>query len=254
MTRDRDLLDAFVGLTDTLVSDYDVTDMLYRLVDHAVHLLDVSEAGLLLSDQRGSLQVMAATHERARLLELFQLQADEGPCLVSYRSGEVVVVPDLRDSVDRWPRFAPAALAEGFRAVHAVPLRLRDDTIGAFNLFSTQPGALPDAALHIARALADVATISILHERAVHRREAVIEQLEAALNSRVILEQAKGVLAERGGVAMDEAFRRLRHFARSSNQRLAQLALEVVNGHLDTDPILAARDTASPPPRPSDLR
>ncbi len=249
MARERDLADAFVDLADTLASDYDVTDLLYRLVEHSVTLLDAAEAGLLLTDQRGSLHVMASSDERTRLLELFQLQADEGPCLECYRTGEPVAVPDLREAIERWPRFAPAAIGEGYAAVHAVPLRLREEVIGALNLFSTHPGELPDDGLQVARALAAAATIGILHERAAHRREEVIGQLEGALNSRIVIEQAKGVLAERGGVEMDEAFRRLRAHARDTNTRLAQVARDVVDGSHDAESVLAGQpDKAQPPP------
>ena len=244
MARETELADAFVDLADTLVSDYDVTDLLYRLIEHCVHLLDVAEAGLLLSDQRGSLHVMACSDERARLLELFQLQADEGPCLDCFRTGEPVAVRDLREAVARWPRFAPAALGEGYAAVHALPMRLRAEVLGALNLFNTDPGELPEDRLHVARALADVATIGILQERAIHRGEAVIEQLEGALNSRVIIEQAKGVLAEHGDMAMDDAFRRLRGYARDTNALLAQVARDVVERRLDPTLVLAERPAA----------
>jgi transcriptional regulator with GAF, ATPase, and Fis domain len=238
MTREQDLADAFVDLADTLVDDYDVTDLLYRLVEHSVTLLDVAEAGLLLSDQRGSLHLMACSNERARLIELFQLQSDEGPCLDCYHSGQPIVIADLRQEVDRWPRFAPAALGQGYAAVHALPLRLREEVIGAINLFSTAPGALPEPALHIGRALADVATIAILQERAIRHHEIVIEQLEGALHSRIVIEQAKGVLAERGTIGMDEAFRRLRAYARANRTRLTQTAREVAEGHLNPNRIL----------------
>jgi transcriptional regulator with GAF, ATPase, and Fis domain len=249
MARDEDLAAAFVDLADTLVSDYDVTDLLYRLVEHCVHLLDVSEAGLLLSDQRGSLNVMASTNEQTRLLELFQVQSDEGPCLEAYHTGQPVAVDDLTAVIDRWPRFAPAAIAQGYAAVHALPLRLRETIIGALNLFNTHTGALPEDDAHIARALADVATIGILQERAIHRGETIVEQLEGALHSRVLIEQAKGVLAERGQLDMNEAFQRLRAYARSTNIRLSNLAAHVINGQADANAILATTDT--PPNQPS---
>jgi transcriptional regulator with GAF, ATPase, and Fis domain len=239
MARDQDLATAFVDLADTLVSDYDVADLLYRLVEHSVRLLDAAEAGLLLSDQRDGLHVMASTDEKTKLLELFQLQADEGPCLDCYRSGLPVAVDDLATAVDRWPTFAPVALAEGYAAVHAFPLRLRDTTIGALNLFSKHPGALPDDDQHVAQALADIATIGLLQERAIHHNDALVAQLEGALASRVIIEQAKGVLAEKGGLDMDAAWRQLRAQARDSNRRLADIAQEIVGGSVvdDRDPV-----------------
>ena len=233
MKRDRELAEAFVDLADTLVSDYDVTDLMYRLVEHCVRLLDADEAGLLLTDQRGGLNVMASSDERTRLLELLQLQADEGPCLECFHSGEPVSVADLRETTARWPQFAPAALADGYLAVHAVPMRLREQVIGALNLFSARPGALAEEDLYVGRALADVATIGLLQEQTIHRRETVIEQLEGALNSRVVIEQAKGVLAERAGLGMDEAFRRLRDHSRATNTRLASVARDLIEGRLD---------------------
>jgi GAF domain-containing protein len=244
MTRQRDLSTAFVELADTLVSDYDVADLLYRLLEHCVRLIGVTEAGLLLSDPRGGLTVMASTSERTRLLELFQLQNDQGPCLDCYHSGETVAVADLTGTVESWPRFAPAALAEGYLAVHALPMRLRDNVIGAMNLFSTQAGDLSDEDAHLARALADVATIGILQERAIQRGESIVEQLEGALNSRIIIEQAKGVLAERGGLDMDQAFRQLRMHARSHNVRLSEIAHHVVTGELDAQTVLAGGPSA----------
>lgn len=249
MARERELATAFVDLADTLVSDYDVADLLYRLVEHSVRLLDVAEAGLLLSDQRGGLHVMASSDEKTKLLELFQLQADEGPCLECYHSGQQVAVADLADTVQRWPSFAPAALGEGYRAVHAFPLRLRADTIGALNLFNTHPGALAGDDLHIAQALADTATIGILQERTIQRGESIVEQLEGALHSRVLIEQAKGVLAERGSLNMDEAFRRLRAHSRNASVRLTDLAHDVVTGKLDTSELLAGRAETQPTQR-----
>jgi transcriptional regulator with GAF, ATPase, and Fis domain len=228
MAREQNLAAAFVDLADTLVSDYDVADLLHRLVEHTVRLLDAAEVGLLLSDQRGSLHVMASTNEKTKLLELFQLQADEGPCLDSYHSGLAVAVEDLTEEVARWPRFAPVALSEGYVAVHAFPMRLREITIGALNLFNTRAGALPEDDRHVAQALADVATIGLLQERAIHHNDELVAQLEGALASRVVIEQAKGVLAEQGGLDMDAAFQVLRAHARNTNRRLAEVANDVV--------------------------
>ncbi len=229
MPREQDLATAFVDLADTLVSDYDVADLLYRLVEHTVRLLDAAEAGLLLSDQRGGLHVMASSNEKTKLLELFQLQADEGPCLDCYRSGEPVAVDDLTRETERWPTFTPVAVAEGYVAVHAFPMRLREITIGALNLFSTHAGALPDDDHHVAQALADIATIGLLQERAIHHNDELVAQLEGALASRVIIEQAKGVLAEQGALDMEAAFQVLRKHARDNRRRLADVAREVVD-------------------------
>jgi transcriptional regulator with GAF, ATPase, and Fis domain len=238
MDRERRVIQAFVGLADTLVDDYDVTDLLHELVDHCVELLSSDAAGLLLADQRGSLQVVASSTERTRLLELFQLQKDEGPCLECYRRGEPILVPDLTAEVSRWPHFAPVALDEGFGSVHALPLRLRNETIGAINLFASGSVDLSDEDLRLGRALADVATIGILQERAIRRTETLSEQLQGALNSRVIIEQAKGVLAERGGLDMDAAFASLRSYARSHNLHLRDVAREVVDGTVATDEVI----------------
>jgi transcriptional regulator with GAF, ATPase, and Fis domain len=250
MAHEKALASAFVDLADTLVSDYDVADLLYRLVEHCVRLLDVAECGLLLSDQRGGLNVMASTDEQTRQLELYQVQTQEGPCLDCFHSGEPVSVPDLNAALDRWPRFAPAAREHGYAAVHALPMRLRDDIIGALNLFSTHPGDLTDDDAHIARALADVATIGILQQRAIHHSESVVAQLEGALRSRVIIEQAKGVLAERGGMDVEQAFRRLRMYARNTNARLSVLAADIVNGRLDTGQVLGPDQPAQPEAAP----
>lgn len=229
MAREQDLATAFVDLADTLVSDYGVADLLYRLVEHTVRLLDAAQAGLLLSDQRGGLHVMASTSEKTKHLELFQLQEDEGPCLDCYRTGQAVAVEDLAGEISRWPAFAPVAIAEGYVSVHAFPMRLRETTIGALNLFGTRPGALPDGERHVAQALADIATIGLLQERAVHRNDELVAQLEGALASRVVIEQAKGVIAEQGGLDMGDAFRLLRTYARNNNVRLAEVAHDIVD-------------------------
>ncbi len=240
MNSDREtaLAEAFVGLADTLVAGFDVIDLLHRLTEVCVKLLRVDAAGLLLSDQRSGLQMMASSSESSRLLELFQLQNDEGPCLDCYRTGLPVAAIDMAAATRRWPRFAAQAQTEGFGAVHAIPLRLRAETIGALNLFRERPGELPAGDLQVAQALADVATIGILQERAVHRGEMLAEQLQAALNSRVIIEQAKGVLAERGQLGMDQAFTRLRRHARTHNRRLSDVARAVVEGTVDLDELM----------------
>jgi transcriptional regulator with GAF, ATPase, and Fis domain len=238
VARESELTQAFVELADTLVSDYDVAGLLYGLVEHSVSLLNASAAGIMLADQRGGLQVMASTTERTRLLELFQLQNDEGPCLDCFHTGQPVAVPDLEAAATRWPRFAPAALAEGYTAVHALPLRLREQIIGALNLFNIHAGDLPAEDLQVAQALADVATIGILQERAIQHNETLVEQLQGALNSRIIIEQAKGVLAERGGLDMDQAFGQLRAYSRNTNTGLARAARGLVDGHLDATAVL----------------
>ena len=211
-----------------MVADFDVIDFLHMLTDRSVRLLEASAAGVVLADPRGQLRVAAASSEEASLLELFQLQNDQGPCLECFRTGQPVTAADLAGVAQQWPRFAQAAMRSGFRSVQALPMRLRDQVIGALNLFAVQPDPFSPADLRIGQALADVATIGLLQERNVRRREAVAEQLQSALNSRVIIEQAKGKLAERLSIDMDRAFAMLRDYARNSNQRLTEVARDFV--------------------------
>jgi transcriptional regulator with GAF, ATPase, and Fis domain len=226
---DTDLLsDTFIELADTMVADFDVLDFLHMLTERTVRLLDA--AGVVLADPRGELRVAAASSEEAGLVELFQLQTDQGPCLECFRTGRPVTAVDLGGLVQRWPRFAQAATEAGFRTVEALPMRLRDQVIGALNLFRAEASSFDPADLRIAQALADVATIGLLHERNVRRRETVAEQLQAALNSRVAIEQAKGKLAERLGIDMDRAFTMLRDYARATSQRLTDVARDFVDG------------------------
>src|SRR6266704_4414534 len=196
----------------------------------------VSAAGLLLADPRGELRVVAASSEAARLLELFQLQNDQGPCLDCFRTGRPVAAADLAAAAPRWPRFAPAARRAGFAAVQALPMRLREQVIGALNLFRADPGAFAPASVRVGQALADVATIGLLHERGMRHSDILNEQLQTALNSRVLIEQAKGKLAERLGVDMDQAFALLRDRARAGNRRLSDLARAFIDG---TEPLTA---------------
>jgi ANTAR domain/GAF domain len=220
-------------LADTLVDDFDVIDFLDMLAGRCVELLEVTATGLLLADQRGTLSLVAASTEQARTLELLQLQTREGPCLDCFRTGEPVRCSDLAAGVGRWPRFAPAAVETGFSALHALPMRLRETVIGALNHFTASPGTLRADAVELGQALANVATIGILHERSHRHRELVVEQLQTALDSRIAVEQAKGVLAERLQVTVAEAFVLLRNHARRSNQRLVELAAAVVDGSAD---------------------
>lgn len=235
MDRYEGLAHAFVGLVDTLVADYDVVELAQQLIDRSMELLPVAAAGILLGDAQGSLRVLASSSEQTRLLELFQVQSNVGPCLQAYRSGKVVMVGDLSAKRHLWPAFAERALDYGFCAVCAVPMRLRDERIGALNLFSAEAKVLSEASVAVGQALADVATIGILHQRVLTRSELVKQQLQTALNTRVIIEQAKGVLAERGAVDVNESFYLLRAHARKTNQRLVDLARGVVEGAVTAD-------------------
>jgi GAF domain-containing protein len=223
------LADVFVEMADTLVDDFDVIDFLHVLTERCVQLLGISAAGLLLTDGQGTLQMVAASSERTRLLELFQLQTDQGPCVDCFHTGEPVSVANL-PVAGRWPRFTAAAAEVGFASVHALPMRLRSEVIGALNFFDTSPGALDRGKLRIGQALADVATIGLLQQRAIHRSGVVTEQLQTALNSRVLIEQAKGIVAERLHLDVDDAFALLRSGARNNNRRLSDLARAIIEG------------------------
>lgn len=248
--RERPISRAFVELADTMVTDYDAIDLLDRLIGFCVDLLPADAAGIVLGDARRELRVVAASSEAAELMELLQLQNDEGPCLDCFQSAAPVSIADLASAVDRWPRFTAAVAERGdFRAVHALPLRLRGEAIGALNLFDREPGPLPGADLALGQALADVATIGILQERAIRRAEVVNEQLQMALTSRVMIEQAKGVLSQHSGVAMDAAFDQLRRYARSHNEKLAEVAGRVVRRELDPAVFTAGSGALDSKPR-----
>ena len=238
--RDARLARRFVSLADTLVDDFDLVELLDRLVRSCVDLLEVTAAGLLIIDQHGTLHPLAASTEATRVLELFQLQNDEGPCLDCVRTGEVISVPDLREVADRWPRFSRAALESGFDSVHALPMRLRRDTIGSLNLFTTGRPPMAENDQRIAQALADVATIGIIQQRSISRASQLAEQLQRALDSRIVIEQAKGVLSEHAGVDMDVAYAALRTFSRNSNLKLSDVAASVVSRQRDPEEVLSA--------------
>jgi GAF domain-containing protein len=218
----------FVEVADTLVDEFDLIDFLHMLADRTAVLVGAATVGLMLADQRGRLEFLAASDENTRLLELFQVQNSEGPCLDAFRTAVPVINADLAEAGSRWPRFAPRATAAGFRSVHAFPLRLRSEVIGALNVFGRQPGSsLDDADVPIVQALADIAAIGLLQERAIRRGEILTEQLQAALNSRIVIEQAKGAIAQARGVSV-EAFNMLRNYARRTNRRLVDIAHTVV--------------------------
>jgi GAF domain-containing protein len=223
----------FVELADTLVDDFDPLDFLQTLTERSVELLGADAAGLMLADERGALQLVASTMEQARDLEVFELQVHEGPCLDCFASGRAVVNVDLTEAYERWPTFTRAAVEAGFRATHALPLRLRHQVVGAMNLFTAEHSRIDAAHVAIGQAMADVATIGLLHERNLREQTALSEQLQAALHSRVLIEQAKGVLAARAGIGVAEAFVRMRSYARRSGLALTAVATAVVDGSVD---------------------
>ena len=233
-------------LADHLVDDFDVVDLLTLLADRCVDVFDVAAAGLMLAAPDGGLRVMASSSEAMRVLELFELQAQEGPCLDCYRTGQPILNQDLATLNGRWPRFAAEALAARFRSVHALPMRLRGTLIGAMNLFQLEPGDMRRADVDAAQALADVATIAILSHRATAEAQALNEQLNHALNSRIVIEQAKGMIAERARLDMNQAFSALRAHARNKNLHLVDVCRDVVAGTLS-----AAALDRRPPATPS---
>jgi GAF domain-containing protein len=211
-------------------------ELLTLLTDRCVEVLDVSAAGLMLVAPEGDLRVVASSSEEMRVVELFELQSEEGPCLDCYRTGEAVLNQNLATIGGRWPRFAPVALEAGFRSVHAMPMRLRGVIIGALNLFRADEGGMEESDVLVAQALADVATIAILQHRAAFEAYRVNEQLHHALNSRIVIEQAKGMLAERAGLDMEQAFSWLRKHARNHNLLLVDVARAVIDGTVAPDP------------------
>ena len=237
-SRETLLAQTFVDVSDTLVADFDVVDFLALLAERCVGFLDVSEAGLMLADANGVLRVAASSSQTMNLLELFELQHSDGPCVDCYRTKAPVREDDLVHAEDRWPLFRPEAVAAGFTSVYALPMRLRDQVIGSLNLLRAGPGALDANDLIVGQALADVATIGILQHRTAREHRMVSEQLQYALNSRIVIEQAKGVLSARAGIDMEAAFQAMRHYARSHNQRLTDVAGGIADGSLAANIVL----------------
>ena len=237
----QELARVFVELSDTMVHDFDVVEFLEMVTTKTSSLVSAAAAGVLLADQHGRLQLMAATSQESRMLELFAAQNVEGPCQDCFRQGAPVVSVDLRSAGGRWPTFAPLAVVAGFRSVHAFPLRLRQQVIGALNLFSEDPGDLTDDDARIVQALADVTTIGLLQQRAVHDQSILTEQLQTALNTRIVIEQAKGALAQIHGCTPDEAFTLLRAWCRRNHERLSEVAFGVT-----TDPARYLELTTAP--------
>ncbi len=245
--RDQRLATTFVSLADTLVADFDVLDFLGMLTERAAELLDVDAAAVVLSDQRGGWRPTAGSSEQAKLIEVFAAQTLQGPCLDCVDTGVAVASADLATESGRWPQFAPAAVNAGFRSACAVPMRLRDDVIGALTLLGTNPGTIDDASVALGQALADIATIGILQQRAIRHDEVVSEQLQATLHHRTVVEQAKGVLAEAGGLEMHQAYLALRGYARAHRLRLSEVAHDVATADLDPAELLTGSPDASRP-------
>jgi len=246
MAREQLLGRTLVELADTLVDDFDVVELLTLVTDRCVEVLDVAAAGIMLAAPDGTLRVMASSSDAMRLLELFELQSEQGPCLDCYRTGRAVVNEDLMMTNGRWPRFEVEAIGAGFHAVHALPMRLRGTVIGALNLFHLQPGRMDEPDVAAAQAFADMATIALIQHRSVRDAQIVNEQLQNALNSRIVIEQAKGMVAERAGLDMAAAFSMLREHARVNNLRLADVAHGVIVGSISLA-TLASRAPGSPP-------
>jgi GAF domain-containing protein len=225
------LAEVFVEVADTLVDDFDLIEFLETLTKRTADVSSAASAGLLLADAHGQLQYMASSAESVKLLELFQLQYQEGPCLDCFRTGTAVINTDLHEAAERWPLFAPRAVETGFQSVYAFPLRLRQKVIGALNIFGTHTGLLEPGDVRILQSLADIATIGLLQERSIRSAEVLTEQLQGALNSRITIEQAKGVLARTHGVDVNAAFELMRHYARRHHYRLTDIAHAIV-----TDP------------------
>ena len=237
--RETRVLDAVVSLVDSLLYDFDVVDLLTELTERCAQLLDVESAGLLLADPLEQLRVLAATSEETRELELFQLQADEGPCVDCYTTGQPISVADIQAEADRWPRFVPAALDAGFASVHAVPMRAAGIVMGALNLFGTHPGALSDADLLVGQTLAHIATVAILQEHPP-TPFTVMPQLRSALTSRVLVEQAKGFLREILDVSVEDAFTLLRSYARANGEHLTDVARRLMTDRHSRPVLIAA--------------
>jgi GAF domain-containing protein len=245
MTREADVVRSLVEMADTLVDDYDVVDLLTGLADRCVSLLGVSAAGVMLASPEGSLALVASSSETMRLLELFELQQQEGPCLDAFRTGERVGHENLDAGSGRWPAFSGTAVQAGFQSASALPLRLREVTLGALNLLSVTRAPMDEADVIVARAFADLATLSIVQHRASAEAQRLNEQLSGALASRVVIEQAKGVISERASVDLAEAFARLRAYARNSNLRLTDVARAAIDGSLDPRAWAPRADPAS---------
>lgn len=247
MSRDRQLSDAFVGLADTLGEDFDVVDLFERLASHCVTLSGADAAGVMMSDGRGRLRVVAASHQSAAFLELFQLQIGKGPCIDCYDSGEPVIAAPIEASDQQWPELVPAVREAGFDAVATVPLRLHESAIGAVNLFYARPDPSTEDDLHLVQALSDVAALAMLRWPSQQARpEEIVARLQATITNKVAIEQAKGVLAQYGGIAIDEAGDALRAYARARRTRVTDVARALVRRTMPPRVVLEYSSAAVP--------
>lgn len=244
-SRETKIINAFVKVTDTLIADFDVVDLLHTLVGECIGLVDTDAGGLMLADSLGELQLVASTSEQADFVETMQLTAGDGPCVECFVTGTPVAVADIEQSGSQWPTFQTAALGQGFHSLHATPLRLRGKVIGTINLFSKSVGELSPRNAAVVQALADVATLSIMQEHLVRESNIVAEQLQRALDSRILIEQAKGVISQLGSMDMQDAFEALRSYARSNNLSLRLVAEGVTNRTIDI--FASVRGAASDP-------
>ena len=227
--KERRLNDAFATLTHTLVHDYDFVELLQNLVEICKDITGAAEVGLLLADETNQLEVVASTRENGDLVETMQRGADAGPCHSCYLTGNIVTDPSIADSPPEWAEFRDAALALGLESVVAIPMRFRETTIGVLSLYGDHTTHLDERDLRAAQTLADAATISILHERVLHESDLLQQQLSLTLNARVLIEQAKGVLAQLHGIHPEDAFIQIRDYARSRKQNVNDVAAQLVN-------------------------
>lgn len=244
LTNPSRLSDLFVAAADTLVGGFDLVDFLHGVATGAAKITGSSAIGLLLAERDGGLRVIAASSEDPELLGLFSIQRAEGPCLDAHRAGAELPDIDLRATHDPWPDFTSQATALGFTGTHCFPLRLRGKTVGAMHAFQDDGHHLSADERRSGRALADLAAISLVQERATRRPGELTEQVLFALNSRIVIEQAKGTVALNLDVGVAEAFELLRVRAAQHRMPLTELARAVVadRGALDT---LLAEPSAS---------
>jgi GAF domain-containing protein len=245
MPKEHEVLRALVEVADTFVDDYDVVEFLHRVAVRCVAVLDADEAGVMRVDSSQTLHYIASSSEQMRLVELLELQHEEGPCLDAFRSGNVIVTSRAEEAEEHWPLFGFHAREAGFQSLAGVPMRLRSDRIGVLNVFSRAPGGMSEDDQHVAQAMADIATIGVLQARAIADGQLVTSQLQTALESRIAIEQAKGVIAEHRAVSVDDAFTLLRQYARTQNSKLTEVALQIVSGALRPDALGTSRGRAA---------